>query len=61
MKNDEFVDPENYGKFFCFSKEVEESMKLYSEAQLNFMADYLAYNLNMMMTKYMIEMKHNQM
>lgn len=55
------VDPENYGKFFFFSKEVEESMKLYSEAELNFMADYLAYNLNMMMTKYMIEMKNNQM
>lgn len=57
---DQFVDPENNGKFFFFSKEVEESMKLYSEAELNFMADCLAYNLNMMMTKYMIEMKNNQ-
>jgi hypothetical protein len=58
---DQFVDPENYGKFFFFSKEVEESMKLYSEAQLNFIADSLAYDLNMMMTKYIIEMKNNQM
>jgi hypothetical protein len=61
MENDEFEDPENYGKFFIMSKEVEESLKDASEAQINFMAATIASNIRKSTMKLEDKMKNNQM